>query len=83
MIFASVTQFHVHLLWVNDHLSIVSVLNEKVLVGAFNEEKALVGAFSVNFETSNFAKVRFQLYWTLDSDTGCIVDAAGYLILRV
>ena len=47
MIFASVTQFHVHLLWVNDHLSIVSVLNEKVLVGAFNEEKALVGAFSV------------------------------------
>ena len=47
MIFASVTQFHVHLLWVNDHLSIVSVLNEKVLVGAFNKEKALVGAFSV------------------------------------
>ena len=60
MIFANT----VHLLWVivNDHLSIVSVLNEKVLVGAFKEEKALLR----NFETSNFAKVRFQLHWTLD-----------------
>ena len=32
-----------------------------------------------NFETSNFAMVCWQLYWTLD--TGYIVDAAGYLIL--
>ena len=80
MIFASVTQFHVHLLWVNDHLSIVSVLNEKVLVGAFNKEKALVGAFSVILKLQT-SQVRFQLYWTLN--TGCIVDAAGYLILRV
>ena len=40
------------------HLSLlVSVLNVKVLVGAFNQEKAC----------EIFANLRFQLYWTLDS----------------
>ena len=29
-----------------------SVLNVKVLVGAFNQEKALIGAFSINVKTS-------------------------------
>ena len=37
MTFVSATQLHVYILWVN------SVLNVKVLVGAFNQEKALVG----------------------------------------
>ena len=77
MIFASVTQFHVHLLWVNDHLSIVSVLNEKVLVGAFNEEKALVGAFSVilKLQTSRrFVSSSTGHYWMYNSGCCWILD---------
>ena len=46
MIFASRTQFHVHLPW-GHRQCLNSVLNVKALVGAFNQEKALVGAFSV------------------------------------
>ena len=43
-----------------------SALNEKALVGAFNQEKALVGAFSVivktNYETDgSFYSTRLQL----------------------
>ena len=34
-------------------------LNVRALEGSFNQEKALVGTFR---ETSNFAKVRFQLF---------------------
>ena len=46
MIIVSRTQFHS---WVNARLAkcLNSVLNVKLLVGAFNQEKALVGAFSV------------------------------------
>ena len=52
--FASVTQYHVYLyLYFSIVQCLNSVLNVKVLVGAFNQEKAL--AF--------FAKVRLQLYY--------------------
>ena len=40
--------------WVNVHLAfkcLNSVLNVKVVVGAFNQEKALVGAFTVIVKT--------------------------------
>ena len=48
LIFVSVSQFHVYLPW-GQHLAqcLNSVLNVKLLVGAFNQEKALVEAFSV------------------------------------
>ena len=57
MTFASASQFHIYLLWGQQHhpLSIVSfnsVLNVKALVGAFNQEKALAGAFSVIVKSS-------------------------------
>ena len=54
MISASVSQFHVYLLWGQHPFSVVSqysVFNVKALVGAFNQEKALVGAFSVIVKT--------------------------------
>ena len=43
-----------HYAGVNAHLAqcLNSVLNVKVLVGAFNQEKALVGAFSVIVKSS-------------------------------
>ena len=49
MIFALVSQFHIYLPWVNARLAkcISSVINVKVLVGAFNQE----------------TKVRVQLWW--------------------
>ena len=43
MIIASATQFHFYLPWGQCPFSIVSFLNVKALVGAFNQEKALVG----------------------------------------
>ena len=44
-----------------DHKQGISALrlNVNTLEGSFNQEKALVGTFR---ETSNFAKVRFQLF---------------------
>ena len=47
MTFASASQFHVYLLWVNACFVKHSVLNVK----AFNQKKALVGAFSVIVKT--------------------------------
>ena len=51
MIIASTSQFHVHLPWGQRPFSIsvliVSFLNVKAVVAAFNQEKALVGAVSV------------------------------------
>ena len=49
MIFVSMSQYHVYLLWVGACLvwCLKIVLNVKALVGAFNQEKDLVGAFSV------------------------------------
>ena len=54
MTFALAFEFHVYLLWGQRLFSIVSysVLNVKVLVGAFNQEKALVEAFSVIVKSS-------------------------------
>ena len=46
MTFASASQFHVYLAWVNPQHSALC-LNVKALVSTFNQEKALVGAFSV------------------------------------
>ena len=53
MTFVSASQFHIYLPWVNARLEecLISVLNVKVLVGAFNQEKALVGAFFVIVKT--------------------------------
>ena len=42
-------------------VSFTSVLNVKVLVGAFNQEKALVGAFSVIVKTDG--SFRLQRNW--------------------
>ena len=47
MTFVLASQYYVYLLLSQHPFSIVSVLNVKVLVGAFNQEKALVGAFFV------------------------------------
>ena len=49
MIFVKATHFHIYLLSLSACLAqcLSSVLNVKVVVGAFNQEKALVGAFSV------------------------------------
>ena len=68
MIFVSVTQFNVYLLWVGLMTiqqstacpAICSTLNVKALVGTFKQEKALVQNFKKT-SNSNFAKVSFQL----------------------
>ena len=55
MIFGSMTQFHVYLLWVNAPLALRlnRFLNVKALVGALSREKA-----------QPFVDLRFQLYCT-------------------
>ena len=45
MAFALAFQIHVYLLV--QHSVLISVLNVKAVVAAFNQEKALLGAFSV------------------------------------
>ena len=49
MIIASISKFHVYILWVNACLAQCpnSVLNVKALVGAFYQEKALVGSWII------------------------------------
>ena len=53
MIIASISKFHVYILWVNACLAKCpnSVFNVKALVGAFYQEKALVGSW-INFSTN-------------------------------
>ena len=54
MIFALALQFQVKLLCSGAHLKLClnSVLNVKVIVGAFNQEKALVVTYSVIVKSS-------------------------------
>ena len=55
--------------WVNVHLEfkcLNSVLNVKVVVGAFNQEKALVGAFSVIVKTGFETDGALHYYTALD-----------------
>ena len=54
MTFASLSQFHVYLPWLNTWFEkcLNSVLNVKALIGTFNQEKAIVEDFSVIVQSS-------------------------------
>ena len=53
------------------HSVLMSVLNVKALVGAFNKEKALVEAFSVNIK---LYVIVCKLYWRLLPPCHCHPD---------
>ena len=85
MIFVSVSQFRIYLLWIDTHLVnnlliSVSNLNMKELVGAFNTERDLVGRFSdiVKLQSSRMFCCSSNSYC---SSTACLCVRGATMLL--